>query len=191
LAVSAAASRRLVEDKQARIRELAEWDQLDRQQRKALGLPLTDTEWAKVKGLNARRVGKYRTDPFYTKCVEDLRNITAKRIAPGGSASLADVALSGIPGGDDLADYTAIKAQLAALARQGDARALEVWLKNWGKPFLDEEVSNRVADLASLTDEQLVVQVVELVNPRLLAGVLEGRGWTVSAPGVSTVSADS
>jgi hypothetical protein len=180
-----------VEVKQDRVRELAEWDQLDRQQRKALGLPLTDTEWAKVKGLNARRVGKYRTDPFYAKCVEDLRNITAKRIAPGGSASLADVALSGVPGTDDLADYTAIKSQLAALARQGDARALETWLKNWGKPFLDEEVANRVADLASMTDETLVTQLVSLVNPVLLGNVLEAAGWTVTVPGVYGGSAHS
>jgi hypothetical protein len=183
LAGSPAATKKLAEEKRARIRELAEWDQLDRQQRRSLGLPLTDTEWAKVKGLNARRVGKYRVDPFYAECVDRLRDITAKRIAPGGSASLADIALSGGPGSDDVSDYAAIKSQLASLARQGDPRALEIWLKNWGKPFLDEETANRVADLASLSDEALVIQLVETVNPRLLAGVLERCGWVVNLPG--------
>lgn len=191
VAGSAAGSKKLVEEKRARIRELAEWDQLDRQQRRALGLPLTDTEWAKVKGLNPRRVGKYRTEPFYSKCVTDLRDITAKRIAPGGSAVLADVMLSGTPGSDDLSDYTAIKSQLAALARQGDARALELWLKNWGKPFLDEETANRVTDLASLSDEALVVQLVDAVNPTLLADVLCARGFSVVLPGATVAGADS
>jgi hypothetical protein len=187
---SPAAAKKLVDEKRLRIRELAEWDQLDRQQRRALGLPLTDTDWAKVKGLNPRRVGKYRTDEFYDKCVADLRDITAMRIAPGGSASLANIALSGGPGTDDVSDYAAIKSQLATLARQGDPRALEIWLKNWGKPFLDEETANRVADLASLTDEALVDQLVATVNPVLLANVLTRCGWVVNLPGAATVVAD-
>jgi hypothetical protein len=174
-----AASRQRVEDKRERILELAEWDQLDRQQRRSLGLPLTDVAWAKVKGLNPRRVGKYRSDPFYLECVERLREVTSMRIAPGGSAVLSDVMLSKSPGVDDLSDYTAIKSQLAALARQGDARALELWLKTWGKPFLDEETSNRVADLASMSDEALVSMVVDVVSVGLLVSVLEGRGWRV------------
>lgn len=187
---STPASRKLVEDKKVRIRELAEWDQLDRQQRRALGLPLTDTEWAKVKGLNPRRVGKYRVDPFYERCVEELRSVTAKRISGGGSAVLANVALSNVPGSDDVADYAAIKSQLAGLARQGDSRALEIWLKHWGKPFLDEEVSSRVSDLASFSDEALVELVVGIVAPVLLADVLVSAGWKVSAPGVRVVDGD-
>jgi hypothetical protein len=174
---------KLVEDKQNRIRDLAEWDQLDRSQRRALGVPVSDTEWAKVKGLNPRRVGKYRLEPFYEKCVADLRSITKKRLAPGGSVALADLPFSAASAGvDDVADYSAIKAQVASLARQGEQRALDLWLKHWGKPFLDEEIAGRVTDLASFSDEQVVEQVVGVVSPVLLASVLRDRGWVVSAP---------
>jgi hypothetical protein len=180
---AAAARAQASADKQARIRELAEWDQLDRTQRRQLGLPVSDTEWAKVKGLNARRVAKYRAEPFYDKCVADLRNITKKRLAPGGAASLADLPFSaGSAGIDDVSDYAAIKTQVASMARQGEQRALDLWLKHWGKPFLDEEIAGRVTDLASLSDEEVVVQVVEVVSPVLLAEVLRGRGWVVDAP---------
>jgi hypothetical protein len=182
-APTTAATAKLVADKRARIEELAEWDHLDRSQRRALGVPVSDTEWAKVKGLNVRRVAKYRNDPYYAVCVDKLRNITKKRIAPGGSASLADIAsLNGAPGVDDLADYTAIKGQVAALARQGEQKALDLWLKHWGRPFLDEETANRVADLASMSDEELVRVLVEMVNPALLSSVLEVNGWGVQTP---------
>jgi hypothetical protein len=190
-----AATAKLVADKRDRIEELAEWDHLDRAQRRALGVPVSDAEWAKVKGLNVRRVAKYRNDPYYAVCVEKLRNITKKRIAPGGSASLADIAsLGGMPGVDDLADYTAIKGQVAALARQGEQKALDLWLKHWGRPFLDEETANRVADLASMADEELVRTLVSMVNSALLAEVLTGAGWSVVSPqptGAALVGADS
>lgn len=179
---TAAATAKLVAERRERIQELAEWDQLDRTQRRTLGVPVSDAEWAKVKGLNVRRVSKYRADPFYDQCVEKLRSITRKRIAPGGSATLADLSLTGMPGVDDVSDYTAIKTQVASLARQGDQRALDMWLKHWGKPFLDEETSNRVADLAGMSDEEIVTGVVELVNPVLLADVLRGHGWVVNPP---------
>jgi hypothetical protein len=172
----------LVEQKRARIRELAEWDQLDRQQKKTMGLPTTDLEWAKVKGLNARRVAKYRADEYYVSYVEQLRSVSKKRIAPAGSAALTEMMSSTSSGVDDVSDYAAIKTQVAALAKQGDQRALDLWLKHWGKPFLDEETANRVTDLASLSDSDLVSQLVALVNPALLSDVLAGAGWTVAAP---------
>lgn len=187
---ASAATAKLVSDKRARIEELAEWDQLDRQQRRALGVPVSDTEWAKVKGLNVRRVAKYRNDPYYATCIERLRNITKKRIAPGGSASLAELAsLGNNPGVDDLSDYTAIKAQVAALARQGEQKALDLWLKHWGRPFLEEETANRVADLAGMSDEELVSSLVSMVSPLLLADVLAQAGWRAEAPRDTLVGA--
>lgn len=176
----AAANAARAAEKRSRIDALAEWDQLDRVQRRALGLPGTDTEWARVNNLHVRRVAKYREDPYYKTAVSKLDDIARKRIASSGSAVLPSIA--GAPGVDDAADYTAIKAQVAGLARQGDQRALDMWLKHWGRPFLDEETANRVADLASMSDEDLVESLVEVVNPLLLADVLRDAGWVANPP---------
>lgn len=186
-----AATAGLVEQKKARIRDLAEWDQLDRQQKRQLGLATTDTEWARTRNLNPRRVSKYRADPYYTEYTAQLADLTRKRISPSGSASLADVVSSAASGVDDVSDYAAIKTQVASLAKQGDQRALDLWLKHWGKPFLDEETAGRVVDLASLSDVELVSQLVSLVNVRLLSDVLSDAGWKVEAPCDRPASVDS
>lgn len=183
---AAAGRAALVEQKEARIRKLAEWDQLDRTQKRQLGLATTDVEWAKVEGLNHRRVAKYRSDPYYAEYVAKLTSVAKKRIAPAGSASLADFASSTASGVDDLSDYTAIKQQVAALAKQGDQKSLDLWLKHWGKPFLDEETSNRVADLASMTDVTLVEQLISLINVDLLQQTLVDAGWQSTPPSCET-----
>lgn len=177
---TAAANAARAAEKRSRIDALAEWDQLDRVQRRALGLPATDSEWARVNNVHVRRVSKYRDDPYYKTAVAKLDDIAKKRIASAGSAVMPSIA--GTPGVDDSADYSAIKSQVASLARQGDQRALDMWLKHWGKPFLDEETANRVADLASMSDEELIVSLVDMVNPLLLSDVLTGRGWEIKMP---------
>jgi hypothetical protein len=93
------------------------------------------------------------------------------------------VEVSGGDDGSDEASYRVVKAKLVEGARSGNAKALELYFKTYGKPFVEEEVAARTLDLENLELPGLVARAVAAVAPEELEAALTGLGWKVERPG--------
>lgn len=178
-------------------REYASWLALDRRTKVALNLPLTDQDFAEDKGTTTRTLRRWKGEPEFQTLVEQRRVELAKNgpnstvAAVGGPRPVTDArsaarvsapdeatpeddpALDGdlTPGE---ADYVRVKDTLSRMARDGNQGAIDLYMKYYGKPFIEAETSDS-SDLDDLTDEQLVNEVCELLGTDAVADWLADR----------------
>lgn len=127
----------------------------------------SEEEWAAANGTTSRTLRRWKQDPAFAA----LR------------ASLGPyVPEEGVDDGSDEAAYRAVKAKLVAGARSGNAKALELYFKTYGKPFVEEEVAARTLDLSAMELPALVACTVAALSPDELVSALTQVGWKVEKP---------
>lgn len=172
--LSALAGKVRTDAKIDRIRALAQWDAMGRDQKKKLGLPTTVRAFAISQDVVENRIHKDRKDPLYAKFLEEAKEAQALRLDPRGSSALSDTKRSDMAN-DDLSVYEQLKGQLAQDAMSGDSKSLEQWMKLFGAPFIQDE-AKRVDEVSGLDDRALVEEVIELVDTDLLISIMKDRG---------------
>lgn len=128
----------------------------------------SEESWAAANGTTARTLRRWKQDPAFI----------AYRASLGGPTAAEGVT----DDGSDEASYRAVKAQLVAGARSGNAKALELYFKTYGKPFVEEEVAARTLDVENLELPGLVARTVAALAPEELEDALTGLGWKVERP---------
>lgn len=128
----------------------------------------SEESWASANGTTARTLRRWKQDPAFM----------AYRASLGGPPAEEGV----VDDGSDEASYRAVKAQLVAGARSGNAKALELYFKTYGKPFVEEEVAARTLDVENLELPGLVARTVASLAPEELEDALTGLGWKVERP---------
>lgn len=134
----------------------------------------TQAAWAEAHGLSDRAVRKWKTNP---KFVERQAEVEARFSGVDLSVAAAEVA-----GGTDESDYMLVKSRLVEQAKGGNAKAVELYFRTYGKPFVEEEVASRQSDFANLDMDALVAEALAAVGPELVAAALRERGWSVDGP---------
>lgn len=128
----------------------------------------TEEEWAAANGVNTRTLRRWKQEPEFA----------ALRASLGGAPTVEVE----VDDGSDEASYRAVKAQLVAGARSGNAKALELYFKTYGKPFVEEEVAARTLDLENLELPSLVARAVAALSADELESALTSLGWRVERP---------
>lgn len=128
----------------------------------------SEESWASANGTTARTLRRWKQDPAFM----------AYRASLGGPPTEEGV----VDDGSDEASYRAVKAQLVAGARSGNAKSLELYFKTYGKPFVEEEVAARTLDVENLELPGLVARTVASLAPEELEDALTGLGWKVERP---------
>jgi hypothetical protein len=82
----------------------------------------------------------------------------------------------------DERDYRIVRSKLVESAKQGNLKAQELFMKLYGKSWLDEEQAARASDFSNLELPDLVARAAAAVEPEVLAGALRELGWTVTEP---------
>lgn len=149
-------------DKRRALRdEYLEWLLLDRHQRVAAGLPDSDVTWGKAKGVAPRTLRTWKADEDFKTRLEERQAQQAARLTPGSTVSSgAYVAGDGSSEGD----YLAIRSKVITMAAAGDKTALELYMRTYGKSFVDEENASRKSDFRDWTDEQLEGRLLEFLD---------------------------
>lgn len=129
----------------------------------------SEQDWASANGTTARTMRRWKQDPDFT----------AFRASLGG-APIVEVDVT--DDGSDEASYRAVKAQLVSGARSGNAKALDLYFKTYGKPFVEEEVAARTLDVENMELPGLVARAVAALSPEELEDALTGLGWKVERP---------
>ena len=128
----------------------------------------SEEDWASSNGTTARTLRRWKQDPAFT----------AFRASLGGP-TITEVI---VDDGSDEASYRAVKAQLVSGARSGNAKALDLYFKTYGKPFVEEEVAARTLDVENMELPGLVARTVAALSPEELENALTGLGWKVERP---------
>ena len=138
----------------------------------------SEDEWAKSKGYaDARTLRRWKKNPAF---VERQRRLTETMVTKAGAAVVFEDL--GDPEFADERDYRLVKAKLMESAKTGNLKATELFMKLYGKSWIDEEQASRSSDFSQLSLPELVARAVEAIDRDVLVAVLEERGWRVGAP---------
>jgi hypothetical protein len=181
--------------------EFLNWLLLDKRMKIAHRLPMTEADFAELKGTTTRTLRRWKAEPEFQTLLEQRKVAAAGKMLPnsavavGGGRAVRDARAKGKvspprpadPARDDPWDdpsapapereYLKIKGVLASMASQGDRQALDLWMKYWGKEFVAAE-QGRESILAAMSDDELLAEACVLLGERRVAGWLAERAAT-------------
>lgn len=158
--------------------EYAYWLATPRRLRISLNLPSTEAEFAEMKGVNVRTMRRWRENQDFLNLVEqrkmEVANSapnsaiasvgppraavdprTVKRLSPPEPAVLADDPAYDPGVSVDEQKYLQVKDTLVQMAMDGNQGAIDLYLKHYGKPFVEAE-QNKLDDYAKMSDEDII-----------------------------------
>lgn len=147
-------------------REYAMWCALDKRQRRTAGLPTTQKEFAEKHHVNARTLNRWSKEEEFQQLVADFRPAEAPEEPAPTPDTKPDVALD---------DYREVREALVDKAKTGDRQAMDLYMKHYGKPFIEEEHAERTSSFQEFSDEALVAAVVDAAGSDLVERVLYQR----------------
>lgn len=169
-------------------REFARWYATPKYLRVTLGLPKTLGEFAEFKGIGERTVRRWKSLPEF----QELVDFEKERIARESSKNSAVSVNIGMPQApsdprmvrrmtdlkepvgwdDDRAlvedvsegelQYRQVRERLVHMAMEGSTQAADLFMKHWGKSFVEAEQQD--VGYSDLSDQDLVEEVVKLVG---------------------------
>jgi hypothetical protein len=139
------------------------------------GLIATEEDWAKFKGYkDSRQLRRWKKDPrFVSRQAELTPSVSSVGVTSAPGSSLDGVSV-------DEADYRVVKANLLDAAKGGNLKATELFMKLYGKSWIDEEAAARSSDFSTMDFEVLVAEGLAAVAEDVLVSCLRDRGWVVA-----------
>jgi hypothetical protein len=141
----------------------------------------TDEEWAIANGVADRTVRRWKQSKEFQ---DRVRVIAASERKGTVSVVSEDMSV-------DEAEYLQVKAQILESAKGGNIRSQDLYIKTYGKSFLEAELTSATNDLAGLDLDSLVCESVLAIGEALVAAALRERGWTVFGPELSEIQESS
>lgn len=166
--------------------EFAYWLATPKRLRVSLGLPQTEKQFAEMKGVHPRTVRRWKENPEFMELVDQQRRIiadespnstitkvgearpakdprTKARLAsPDPVTELDDPALE--PGlTSDEQRYLQVKDTLVRMAMDGNQGAMDLYLKHYGKSFVEAERQD-YKDYEGYSDDRLADEVLDWVG---------------------------
>lgn len=142
------------------------------------GAVATEEDWAKAKGYSdSRQLRRWKKDPRF---MERQRRLTEGMAVRSGATTTFEEEDN--PDFSDERDYRLVKAQLLNSAKTGNLKATELFMKLYGKTWIEEEQASRSSDFSQMDLELLVARAAGALSPEILAGALREAGWSVTSP---------
>lgn len=154
--------------------EYIEWLLLDKHARAIAGLPSSDNQWAKIKGISDRTIRNWKHDEEFIAKFENRTKEKALSL-PGATTLQVKGAVGGQKAAEDRNEHDLIKAKLIERAVSGDRASAELYFKTYGKAYVDEEIASRKSDFRELDIEQLYDRVLALVPQAKIEAELAKR----------------
>jgi hypothetical protein len=170
-------------------REYAYWLATPRRLRVSLGLPTSDLAFAEMKDIDPRSLRRWKSEQKFMEMVESFKVEMANSapnaaIARVGEAAPIAKAPRPVTEADDPAlepgltadeqKYLQVKDTLIRMAMDGNQGAMDLYLKHYGKTFVDAE-RQEFADYSGMSDSQLVYELCEMAGVEAVSGWLAER----------------
>jgi len=170
--------------------EYAYWLATPKRLRISLGLPATDTDFAEMKAIDPRTLRRWKEKDDFKALVAEYK---AKFAAEGANSAVSKVGVA-VPTGKykapervtasddpvlepgltaDEQKYLQVKDTLIQMAMDGNQGAMDLYLKHYGKSFVEAEQSE-FADYRDMSDEQLVSELCQWAGADSVSAWLSG-----------------
>lgn len=159
--------------------EYIEWCILDRQHKIVAGLPTSDVQWAKLKGITDRTIRNWKNDPDFIAKYEARVKEVSLALPGGTSLSVIKQEKQDKPT-KEKSEYELIKQKLVDRAMAGDKNAADLYFKTYGKVYVDEEAASRRSDFRELDTDTLYSRVLALVTTEAIEAELAKRREVVN-----------
>jgi hypothetical protein len=139
----------------------------------------TEDEWAKSHGYaDSRTMRRWKAKPEFQ---ERQRRLTESLAVKTGAVIVMDDE-DGTMDSEER-DYRLVKQKLVEQAKQGNLKAQELYMKQYGRSWVEEEQASRASDYSNLELPSLVARAAAAIEPSTLADALRELGYTVTEPG--------
>lgn len=169
-------------------REFCRWYATPKYLRVTLGLPKTLGEFAEFKGIGERTVRRWKTIPEFQEIVDFEKERIARESSKNSAVSV-NIGMPQAPsdprmvrrltdqkepvGWDDdpafeegLSEgelqYRQVRERLVKMAMEGSTQAADLFMKHWGRSFVEAEQQD--VGYSDLSDRELVEEVVRMVG---------------------------
>jgi hypothetical protein len=156
--------------------EFAYWSATPKRLRVSLDLPKTELEFGQVKEVDPRTLRRWKNDDSFKKLVAEYRKqivdaqpestVTKRVVASDDPAMDPELSV-------DERHYLAVKDTLIRMAQDGNQGAVDLYLKHYGKSFVEAEQQGFV-DYADLDDADLIQETLRFI------GVERVSSWLAS-----------
>jgi len=166
--------------------EYAYWCATTKRLRVSLGLPLNDSEFAEMKQVDSRTLRRWKQEESFQEAVLRHKNEIANS-RPGASISKMTVShpkaerLEVVTAADDPAlqpglsideqNYLQVKDTLIRMAQDGNQGAIDLYLKHYGKSFVEAE-RQEFKDYEEYSDDRLCDEVLRWVGVEFVSSWL-------------------
>jgi hypothetical protein len=169
--------------------EYAYWCATTKRLRVSLGLPLTDQEFAKVKSVDPRTLRRWKQSEEFKNDVLRHKNELANS-RPNSAISKVNVQhppaekLQAVTNADDPVldptmsvdeqNYLQVKDTLIRMAQDGNQGAIDLYLKHYGKSFVESE-RQEFKDYEDYSDDRLADEVLRWVGVEFVSNWLASQ----------------
>ncbi len=174
------------------MQEYAWWVATPKRLRTSLSLPKSKKAFAEFKGISERSLYRWEKDEKFQRLIEQRKvqlagnapnaavsaavggpqpytDARATRTREGGTpVTEADDPVHRVTDDPDEAQYLKVKSTLAGMAADGNQGAMDLFLKHYGKPYIEAERSD-LSPFADLDDGALLDRVLSLIGAEFLA----------------------
>ena len=138
----------------------------------------TEAQWAAAHGYKDPRTMRiWKNKPEFA----EMQKQVIGKMMDNPDVDVESLDLGSVDFADER-DYRLVKAQLLSQAKSGNLKAAELYMKIYGKSFVDDEAAARSTDFSTQNLEKLVATAAAALSPELLAGALRELNWTVEPP---------
>jgi len=136
----------------------------------------TEDQWAKANGYyDASTMRRWKKNP---KFIELQEKITGRMVAKTNAVVTFD--------DEDLTldveerNYLQVKQKIIQAAKDGNLKAQELFIKNYGQTWIEEERASRSSDFANLDLPMLLAKAIAAIDESVMVVALTEQGYTVS-----------
>lgn len=148
------------------------------------GSVTSDAAWARANKVTDRTLRRWRSLDEFQQLYDQMADVSLAE----STAEVEEVETAEAYEGGDEADYRVVKSALVNGAKSGNPKYLDLYFRTYGKPFVEEEVASRNADLSSLDLDKLVAETLVALDENVLITVMAEHGWSVSRSGDDAVA---
>ena len=176
-------------------KEFIAWCATPQRLRVQLDLPKTKREFAELKGVNEKTLQRWTKLSDHDQLVEqhkkkfvgnlDNSSITKqikkpvpethgnalKKYEDKPTVTISDDPVWNPELSHDEQRYQQVKDTLVTMAADGHSQAIDLYLKHWGKPFIEAEQST-TGMFPSLSDQELLDRVCKILGKEVMTGFL-------------------
>ena len=161
-------------------REFAYWLATPKRLRVSLGLPQSERQFGDMKDVHPKTLRRWKGQQDFQKMVESFKlemanaapNSTIAKIGIAAPVVSADDVKKVVPTDDPVWDgglspdeqkYLQVKDTLVQMAMDGNQGAMDLYLKHYGKAFVEAEQSD-FADYRDKSDDQLIAELCAMAG---------------------------